>query len=242
MHRFFTDESILDGKVKIYGDDYNHIKKVLRIAEDEKIEVVVLGELYIGNIEICDKYISVYNLEKNSENTESKIKIHLLQCLAKGEKMDLIVQKSVELGVYDITLVNSKRCIVKIDEKKENKKIERLQKISYEASKQSKRLIVPKINELIQIKDIINFVGDNYLLVAYEEDKNISLRDVIMKIKTEKSCKDIYILIGSEGGFERKEIEFLINNGAFSIGLGARILRTETAGINLLSILQYEFM
>ena len=242
MHRFFTDESILDGKVKIYGDDYNHIKKVLRIAEDEKIEVVVLGELYIGNIEICDKYISVYNLEKISENTESKIKIHLLQCLAKGEKMDLIVQKAVELGVYDITLVNSKRCIVKIDEKKENKKIERLQKISYEASKQSKRLFVPKINELIQIKDIINFVGDNYLLVAYEEDKNISLRDVIIKIKTENSGKDIFILIGSEGGFEREEVEFLINNGAFSIGLGARILRTETAGINLLSILQYEFM
>ena len=242
MHRFFTDEFILDGKVKIYGDDYNHIKKVLRIAEDEKIEVVVLGELYIGNIEICDKYISVYNLEKISENTESKVKIHLLQCLAKGEKMDLIVQKAVELGVYDITLVNSKRCIVKIDEKKENKKIERLQKISYEASKQSKRLIVPKINELIQIKDIINFVGDNYLLVAYEEDKNISLRDVIMKIKTEKSCKDIYILIGSEGGFEREEVEFLTSNGALSIGLGTRILRTETAGINLLSILQYEFM
>lgn len=242
MHRFFTDESILDGKVKIYGDDYNHIKKVLRIAEDEKIEVVVLGELYIGNIEIYDKYISVYNLEKISENTESNIRIHLLQCLAKGEKMDLIVQKAVELGVYDITLVNSRRCIVKIDEKKETKKIERLQKISYEASKQSKRLIVPKINELIQFKDIINFVGDNYLLVAYEEDKNISLRDVIMKIKTEESCKDIYILIGSEGGFEREEIEFLTNNGSFSIGLGARILRTETAGINLLSILQYEFM
>ena len=242
MHRFFTDESILDGKVKIYGDDYNHIKKVLRITEDEKIEVVVLGELYIGNIEIYDKYISVYNLEKISENTESNIRIHLLQCLAKGEKMDLIVQKAVELGVYDITLVNSRRCIVKIDEKKETKKIERLQKISYEASKQSKRLIVPKINELIQFKDIINFVGDNYLLVAYEEDKNISLRDVIMKIKTEESCKDIYILIGSEGGFEREEIGFLTNNGAFSIGLGARILRTETAGINLLSILQYEFM
>lgn len=242
MHRFFTDESIIEGKVKIYGDDYNHIKKVLRITEDEKIEVVVLGELYIGNIEICDKYISVYNLEKISENTESKIRIHLLQCLAKGEKMDLIVQKSVELGVYDISLVNSKRCIVKIDEKKENKKIERLQKIAYEASKQSKRLIVPKINEVIQFKNIINIVGDNYLLIAYEEDKNISLREVISKIKKENSFKDIYILIGSEGGFEREEVDFLKNNGAYSIGLGARILRTETAGINLLSILQYEFM
>ena len=242
MHRFFTDESIIEGKVKIYGDDYNHIKKVLRITEDEKIEVVVLGELYIGNIEIYDKYISVYNLEKISENTESKIRIHLLQCLAKGEKMDLIVQKAVELGVYDITLVNSKRCIVKIDEKKENKKIERLQKIAYEASKQTKRLIVPKINEVIQFKNIINIVGDNYLLVAYEEDKNISLRDVISKIKKENSFKDIYILIGSEGGFEREEVDFLKNNGAYSIGLCARILRTETAGINLLSILQYEFM
>ena len=242
MHRFFTDESILDGKIKIYGDDYNHIKKVLRITEDEKIEVVVLGELYIGNIEIYDKYISVYNLEKISENTESKIKIHLLQCLVKGEKMDLIVQKAVELGVYDITLVNSKRCIVKIDEKKETKKIERLQKISYEASKQSKRLIVPKINELIQFKDIMNFVGDNYLIVAYEEDKNISLKEVIKRIKEEHSYKDIYILIGSEGGFETEEVEFLKTKGAYSIGLGPRILRTETAGINLLSILQYEFM
>ena len=242
MHRFFTDEPILDGKVKIYGDDYNHIKKVLRITEDEKIEVVVLGELYIGNIEICDKYISVYNLEKISENTESKVKIHLLQCLAKGEKMDLIVQKAVELGVYDITLVNSKRCIVKIDEKKENKKIERLQKISYEASKQSKRLIVPKVNELIQFNEIMDFVGDNILLVAYEEDKNISLKNIIAKIKEENTHKDIYILIGSEGGFEREEVESLTQKGAYSIGLGARILRTETAGINLLSILQYEFM
>lgn len=241
MHRFFANETIVDRSVKLYGDDYNHINKVLRISENEKVEVVVDRKLYIGNIKIYKDYILVFNLESVADNTESDIRIHLLQCLVKGEKMDFIIQKAVELGVYDITLIDSKRCVVKFDSKKGNKKIDRFQKISYESAKQSKRLIIPKVKDVIPLKNIMEYVSDNLLLVAYEEDKRVSLRESILNFKnTDK--KDIYILIGSEGGFEREEIEWLVERGAVSIGLGPRILRAETAGINLISILQYEFM
>lgn len=241
MHRFFANEAIVDKSVRLYGDDYNHINKVLRISENEKVEVVVDQKLYIGNTKSYKDYILVFNLEPVEDNTESDIRIHLLQCLVKGEKMDFIIQKAVELGVYDITLVDSKRCVVKFDSKKGNKKIDRFQKISHESAKQSKRLIIPKVNDVISFKNIMEYVSDNLLLVAYEEDKRVSLRESILKFKnTDK--KDIYVLIGSEGGFEREEIEWLVERGAISVGLGPRILRAETAGINLISILQYEFM
>ena len=241
MHRFFANETIVYRSVKLYCDYYNHINKVLRISENEKVEVVVDRKLYIGNIKIFKDYILVFNLESVADNTESDIRIHLLQCLVKGEKMDFIIQKAVELGVYDITLIDSKRCVVKFDSKKGNKKIDRFQKISYESAKQSKRLIIPKVKDVIPLKNIMEYVSDNLLLVAYEEDKRVSLRESILNFKnTDK--KDIYILIGSEGGFEREEIEWLVERGAVSVGLGPRILRAETAGINLISILQYEFM
>lgn len=242
MHRFFVNEPILNDGVKIYGDDYNHIKKVLRISESEKIEVVVSGKLYCGNVKICDGYILAYNLEYIDENNESKVKIHLLQCLVKGDKMDFIIQKAVELGVYDIILVDSNRCVVKLDNKKENKKIQRFQKISYEASKQSKRMFIPEVKEVINIKDIIKFAKNSIVLIAYEEDKNISLKNVIERIKKENNDFEIYILIGPEGGFDAEEVEYLTQNGVISVGLGPRILRAETAGLSFLSILQYEFM
>ena len=168
MHRFFVDGVISNNEFKIYGNDFNHIKKVLRISENEKIEIVNNKKLYLGNIKIFDDYILVYNLVFLDENTEMNTKIHLLQCILKGEKMDFVIQKSVELGVFDITLINSKRCIAKIDKKKESKKIERLNKISYEASKQSKRMIVPEVKGPIDIKEVINFTKDAVVLVAYE--------------------------------------------------------------------------
>lgn len=241
MHRFFVDGVISNNEFKIYGNDFNHIKKVLRISENEKIEIVNNKKLYLGNIKIFDDYILVYNLVFLDENTEMNTKIHLLQCILKGEKMDFVIQKSVELGVFDITLINSKRCIVKIDKKKESKKIERLNKISYEASKQSKRMIVPEVKGPIDIKEVINFTKDAVVLVAYEQDKDISLKEKIKNIN-KNSQSEIYILIGPEGGFDKEEIEYLTKNKVLSIGLGKRILRAETAGICCLSILQYEFI
>lgn len=242
MHRFFTDEPILDGRVKILGDDFKHIKKVLRIAENEEIEVVVNGKLYNGLVEVGSDDVTVYNLRVVFDNTESEINIHLLQCIVKGDKLDYIIQKSVELGVKDITLVKSSRCIVKIDEKKEKGKFERYGKISYEASKQSKRLIIPEIKGILKISDCANFIDDkSVLLVAYENDRDVSLKNVIRNLKS-REVKDIYVLIGPEGGFDIEEVKFLVEKGAISIGLGPRILRTETAGISLISILQYEFI
>lgn len=242
MHRFFVNEPIVNDEVKIYGNDFNHIKKVLRILENEKIEIVVSKKLYIGNVKIFSDYILVYNLKFIDENTEMSTKIHLLQSILKGEKLDFVIQKAVELGVYDITLVNSKRCVAKFLDKKENKKIQRLNKISYEASKQSKRMIIPNVTGVIDIKDVFKFVKNNILLIAYEEDKDISLKNTIEKIKKEYRDFEIYILLGPEGGFDKEEVDYLVKNGALSVGLGKRILRAETASISFLSILQYEFI
>lgn len=242
MHRFFVNGPIVNDEVRIYGDDFNHIKKVLRILESEKIEIVVSKKLYIGNIKIFSDYILVYNLKFIDENTEMETKIHLLQSVLKGEKLDFVIQKAVELGAYDITLVNSKRCVAKFLDKKENKKIERLNKISYQASKQSKRMIIPTVKGVIELRDIYDVVKNNILLVAYEEDKNISLKSTIEKIKKEYKDFEIYILLGPEGGFDKEEVDCLVKKGAFSIGLGKRILRAETASISFLSILQYEFV
>lgn len=242
MHRFFSNQEILDNTVIITGDDFKHIKKVLRISENERIEVVVNEKLYSGLIEIRNNDVLVYDIEEIKDNTESDINIHLLQCVVKGDKLDYIIQKSVELGVKDITLVKSSRCVVKIEEKKEKSKFERYTKISYEASKQSKRLIIPEIKGILKIKNCIDFINDkSVLLIAYENDRDISLKKIIYNLKKEE-IRDIYILIGPEGGFDKDEVEYLVNNGAVSVGLGPRILRTETAGISLISILQYEFI
>lgn len=242
MHRFFSNEEIFENTVHLVGDDFKHIKKVLRISENERVEVVVNGKLYSGLVKIGKDDVLVYDMEEIFENTESDVNIHLLQCIVKGDKLDYIIQKSVELGVFDITLVNSSRCIVKIDEKKEKNKFERYAKISYEASKQSKRLIIPEIKGILKIENCLDFLNEtSVLLVAYENDKDVSLKNVINNLK-KNDIKDIYILIGPEGGFDSKEVELLVEKGAISIGLGPRILRTETAGISLISILQYEFI
>lgn len=242
MHRFFCDDAIIDNSVKISGYDYKHIKKVLRISENERIEVVVSGKLYNGLVEFKDGYVNIYDLEEIVDNTESSINIYLLQCLVKGDKLDYIIQKSVELGVNGIYLINSLRCVVKFDNKKEKVKLERFNRISYEASKQSKRLFVPEVNGVIEIKDIEKFLDkESAILIAYENDRNSSLREEI-KILKENNIKNIYVLIGSEGGLEKSEVEFLKSKGAKTVGLGPRILRTETAGISLISILQYEYM
>lgn len=242
MHRFFSNEEIFDNTVRILGDDFKHIKKVLRISENERVEVVVNGKLYSGLVEVRKDDVLVYDIEEVFDNTESKINIHLLQCIVKGDKLDYIIQKSVELGVKDITLVKSSRCIVKIDEKKEKSKFERYAKIAYEASKQSKRLIIPEIKGILKIENCLDILDEkSVLLIAYEDDKDVSLKNVIDNLK-KKDIEDIYILIGPEGGFDREEVDFLVDKGAISVGLGPRILRTETAGISLISILQYEFI
>ena len=159
--------------------------------------------------------------------------------------MELIIQKSVELGVYDITPIEMKRCVVKLNEKEKQKKIQRWQKISEVAAKQCRRNIIPKINNVTNIQNVCNLIQDyDIVLVAYENERENTLRNEIEILKNNLQNKDedikIAVLIGPEGGLEEKDVELMEQNNAKIITLGNRILRTETVALNILSILIYE--
>ena len=181
-------------------------------------------------------------MEYKVSETEGKIQVTIFQGLPKSDKMELVIQKSVELGVYEIYPIEMKRCIVKLKEQEANKKIARWQKISEVAAKQSGRNIIPQIKEKVNIKQVCNMV-ENYdkLIVAYEEEKENSLKSELKSIKSkDKENIKIAILVGPEGGIDLAEIEELRKAGAVIVTLGKRILRTETVALNVLSNIMYE--
>lgn len=248
MPKFFvTEEQINNNRITIKGQDVKHIKNVLRKKPGDQLTICnneqSLNYLCeITNIE--DETISCSIIEKLENNVESNIKVTIFQGLPKADKMELVIQKSVELGVFDITPVEMKRCVVKLNEKDKNKKIDRWQKISEVASKQSGRNIIPKINQIINIKEICNLYEEyDILLVAYENEEKNTLKEELNKIKAQIQRQDqikIGVLIGPEGGIAPEEIELLNKIGAKIITLGKRILRTETVALNVLSIIMYE--
>ena len=245
MPKFFVNqEQILNNEIKIMGEDVNHIKNVLRKKVEDKIEVCnqETGDTYLCEIEqLDDNEILTKIIEKLNE-TETNIKIDIYQGLPKAEKMELIIQKSVELGVNSIIPISLKRCVVKLEGKDQNKKIERWQKIAESAAKQCGRNIIPKIGNIIKIKQFEE-LSKNYdsLIVAYENEKEYTLKQEIQKIKqSNKKELKIAVVIGPEGGLAEEEIETLKNYGANIVTLGKRILRTETVALNILSILMYE--
>ena len=179
-------------------------------------------------------------MENLRSNVETDIKVTIFQGLPKADKMEYIIQKSVELGAYDITPVEMKRCIVKLNEKDKEKKIQRWQKIAEVAAKQCKRDIIPKINNITNVKLICNII-QNYdiILVAYEKEKERTLKSELKKVK-EYNQKNIGIIIGPEGGLDEDDVKLLEESGAKVITLGNRILRTETVALNVLSNIMYE--
>ena len=245
MPRFFVKtEQINQPYIYIKNEDVNHIKNVLRKKVEDKIEVCnqETGDTYLCEIEqLDDNEILTKIIEKLNE-TETNIKIDIYQGLPKAEKMELIIQKSVELGVNSIIPISLKRCVVKLEGKDQNKKIERWQKIAESAAKQCGRNIIPKIGNIIKIKQFEE-LSKNYdsLIVAYENEKEYTLKQEIQKIKqSNKKELKIAVVIGPEGGQADEEIETLKNYGANIVTLGKRILRTETVALNILSILMYE--
>lgn len=245
MPRFFVKtEQINQPYIYIKNEDVNHIKNVLRKKVEDKIEVCnqETGDAYLCEIEqLDDNEILTKIIEKLNE-TETNIKIDIYQGLPKAEKMELIIQKSVELGVNSIIPVSLKRCVVKLEGKDQNKKIERWQKIAESAAKQCGRNIIPKIENIIKIKQFEE-LSKNYdsLIVAYENEKEYTLKQEIQKIKQSNKKKlKIAVVIGPEGGLAEEEIETLKNYGVNIVTLGKRILRTETVALNILSILMYE--
>ena len=174
--------------------------------------------------------------------SESNIHINIFQALPKSDKMELIIEKCVELGVKEITPVEMKRCVVKIEDKSKQKKIQRWQKISEVAAKQSGRDIIPKVNDIINIKNICNYIDEyDLVLLAYENEEQNTLKNELLKLKNEKSKESkTGVIIGPEGGIEKEEVDILKENGAKVITLGKRILRTETVAFTITSIIMYE--
>ncbi len=234
MPRFF-DADINGATYILTGENGRHAAKSLRMKEGEKL-VVCDGKAtdYHAEIDKIDGENVHINITEVLQNkSEPKVRVHLLQCIPKSDKMDYIVQKAVELGVYDITPVASSRCVSQIDGK-EKKKIQRWNKISLEASKQSSRGIVPQVLNPVSYKEALKkSLGDK--LFFYEAGGQ-KFCDFLEKSQAE----DITILIGPEGGFSSEEAELAEQNGFEIISLGQRILRTETASLCALSIIMYE--
>ena len=242
MPKFFVkNENIKGNKIKIV-EDYKHIKNVLRKNIGDKIVVCnsEAQENYLCEIvNILENSIECKIIEKIEKKVESNLKITIFQGIPKQEKMEFVIQKCVELGVYEFIPLEMKNCVVKLKDKQ--KKIERWQKISEVASKQCGRDIIPKINKVYSIKELCEEINKyDSVIVAYENEEKYSIRDEIENLKTNLKKNKIAIVIGPEGGIDTEEINYLKNVGAKIVTLGKRILRTETVAIALTSILMYE--
>ena len=243
MSRFFTDNRYVDreaGKLIITGDDVNHIKNVLRSASGEILIVSDgCGSEYSVSIESIEKdkiTASIVDIFPNT--TEPPIKITLFQGIPKSDKMETIIQKCVELGIDRIVPILTERTVVKFKDLKdmENKTI-RWNRISLEAAKQCNRGIVPVVDMPVKLEKAFVTSGEYALsLIPYEEEMNTSMREYIARHKSGNVC----IFIGPEGGFAESEIKKAQQYGIHPVTLGPRILRTETAGSTVLSILMYE--
>lgn len=232
MQRYFKDTN--KDIFELSCDDSYHIIKVMRNKIGDKIEVVIDKKLYICEIIKIDNLVTVQKIEEVECDSELPCYVTIAQSLVKEQKMDLILQKSCELGVSEIIPINSTRSIVKLD-KKETKKIDRWNKILKEASEQSKRVVIPRVNEIMEIKDLAKLDYDIKILCTVNEISK-SIKDVF-----DKDLKNLKILlvIGPEGGFTDSEEKILIDNGFISTSFGRRVLRTETASLYALSIINY---
>lgn len=246
MPKFFVSSNqIKNNKIIIIGEDVNHISNVLRMKVDDYIQVcnVDCAENFNVKLSCINKdSIECDIIEKIKSEAESEIDLTIFQGIPKSDKMELIIQKSTELGVKTIVPVNMDRCVSKIADKDEHKKIDRWQKISEVAAKQSGRDIIPNIGNIVKINQICKIINEfDMMIVPYENAEGYSFKDSINELKKiNKTGFKIGIIIGPEGGFEPTEIDLLKNSGAKIVTLGKRILRTETVALAMSSVIMYE--
>ncbi len=232
MFNFFVSEADRqDDCYIISGSDCNHIKNVLRMKAGDIFLVSCDGKSSLCTLKAYEGDCVVAEItEEDYQNTELPIKIYLFQGLPKGDKMELIIQKAVELGVYEIIPTEMNRCVVKLDDKKKKSKVTRWQAISESAAKQSKRSSVPVISDVLSYGKALEKAKNlDVLLVPYENERGMEETKEALSLIREGSS--VGIIIGSEGGFEEKEVEEAIAVGGKAVSLGQRILRTETAAI-----------
>lgn len=239
-HFFVQEENVYGERIVITGDDVNHIKNVLRMKPEEKV-VVSCGQgtdYYCIIKDIRDKEIVLLVQEERPVSTELPVRIVLFQALPKKDKMEFVIQKAIELGASEVVPVRSKRCVVKLDAGKEEKRLARWRAIAEAAAKQSGRGIVPEIHEVMGFGSALEYAAElDVAMIPYElcEDMAAS-REVMCGAVQQKS---IGVFIGPEGGFERSEVELAESRGVVPVSLGKRILRTETAGMAVLAGLMF---
>ena len=240
QHFFVTPDQVKNEHIYIQGSDVNHIKTVLRMKIGEELQISDgNNQKYLCAIEeMTSEEVCLVIKEVQEADNELPSKIYLFQGLPKSDKMELIVQKAVELGVYEIIPVATKRAVVKLDEKKASKKVERWNGIAESGAKQSGRNRIPEVKNVLNFKEAIRYAKElDVVLIPYELAEGMQeTKEIISKIQPGQS---VGIFIGPEGGFETEEVEFAMEQGAKPITLGKRILRTETAGLTTLSILMY---
>ncbi len=236
---FAEDENFADGLVKIEGEECRHLKHVLRKKKGDEIRVCRRsGGAYLCLIEeVAEDAIYARIQDMEDDYAELSSRIILFQGLPKGDKMELIIQKAVELGAAEIVPVSMKNCVVKLDEKRAAKKVSRWQAIAQAAAKQSKRSILPQVHDIMSFPEALAYAKElDRILLPYEHARGMQeTKEILEEIQKGDS---IGIFIGPEGGYDPKEIEEAEKSGRI-ISLGSRILRTETAGLTALSILMY---
>lgn len=241
MYHFFAEhENIFDDYIDIRGGDVNHIKNVIRLKPGDEV-LISSGDNYDYHCvidTISDDVVRSRITEVNEKGSELPVKVYLFQGLPKSDKMELIIQKMVELGVYEIFPVAMKRSVVKLDDKKAKTKIARWNSISESAAKQSKRSIIPEVSDVLTFRQALEKAKElDMLLLPYECAEGMEYtRKVVSGISNGSS---VGIFIGPEGGFDGDELELAKEAGCSIITLGKRILRTETAGMMLMSVIMY---
>ena len=242
MYHFYVEpEAVSADTVRISGGDVNHIKNVLRMHPGEQIVILDgSGMEYRCEIEAIAEEVLARILEAKKTEAELSVRLLLFQGLPKKDKMELIIQKAVELGVSEIIPVLTKRTVVKLeDKKKEQKKLERWQAIAESAAKQSGRAVIPAVTRVMSYKEALKRAKESGMgLIPYECAEGMkSLKEVACQAADQTT---VSVFIGPEGGFEETEIEAAKEHGIVPVSLGKRILRTETAGFTTLAILMYE--
>lgn len=243
MSKFFVSpEDVRGDDIYIYDkEDVNHIIKVLRLSENDIIMVCDgVGQDYRVSIEQISKTgIKTKLLGSEVSASEPPVRVTLFQGVPKGGKMEYIIQKTTELGIYQIVPVTTNRTVVKLDRKKsQDNKLQRWQRVAYEAAKQSNRGRIPEVCEPITFEQAVQQMAKmDMKLIPYEKEQCNQLREVL---KSRLDAKNIGIFIGPEGGFSDEELQLAKASGLSSVSLGPRILRTETAGMATLAIVMYE--
>ncbi len=241
MQQFFAEPSrIREGQAVLEGADVNHMKNVLRMRQGEEVKISDgEGKVYRCRVRAYEDGRAVLDiLEELEADTELPSEIWLFQGLPKGDKMDWIVQKAVELGVYRIVPFRASRSVVKLDEKKAGKKCGRWQTVAKGAAEQSGRGVIPEVGQVQDFREALRTAGSlDRILIPYELERGMA--ETVKVIEDIAPGQSVGIFIGPEGGFEKEEIELAVQHGAVPVSLGKRILRTETAGLTALSILMY---